>query len=89
MMGIWNEINDNVVGTGGEGNYDYLVVQVSLKEKFLGTGSANLTQLQNEINKYAAMGYRLHTCTTAASGSKGIMGGDRIQATLVFERRSN
>ena len=29
---------------------------------------------------------RLHTISTAASGSKGIGGGDRIQATMVFER---
>lgn len=63
----------------------YEVLQVVLKEKFLGTGSANLTQLENVINRKAAEGYRLHTITTASSGSKGLMGGDRIQATMVFE----
>lgn len=31
-------------------------------------------------------GYRLHTISTTSSGSKGIMGGDRIQATMVFEK---
>ncbi|MFC5175354.1 hypothetical protein [Nocardioides taihuensis] len=34
----------------------------------------------------ASLGYRLHTISTAASGSKGPGGGDRIQATMVFER---
>ena len=59
-----------------------------LTEKLLGTGSgvASLTNLQNEINKQAAKGYRLHTITTTASGSKGFLGGDKIQATMVFER---
>ncbi len=64
----------------------YIVLQVVLKEKFLGTGSGNLTELENVINTQASKGYRLHTITTAASGSKGLMGGDRIQATLVFEK---
>jgi hypothetical protein len=64
----------------------YVVIQVVLKEKLLGTGSGNLTELENAINAQAALGYRLHTITTAASGSKGLGGGDRIQATLVFER---
>ena len=65
---------------------NYVVLQVILKEKFLGTGSGNLTELEKAINAQAAQGYRLHTISTAASGSKGIGGGDRIQATLVFEK---
>lgn len=64
----------------------YVVTQIVLKEKFLGTGSGNLTELENAINAQAALGYRLHTITTAASGSKGFGGGDRMQATMVFER---
>ncbi|WP_211881427.1 DUF4177 domain-containing protein [Pseudarthrobacter albicanus] len=63
----------------------YVVVQVILKEKLWGTGSGNLTSLEKAINDQAAKGYRLHTITTASSGSKGIGGGDRIQATMVFE----
>ena len=66
----------------------YVVLQVILKEKLWGTGSGNLTELEKVINKQAALGYRLHTITTAASGSKGLGGGDRIQATMVFERLS-
>ena len=64
----------------------YVVLQVILKEKLWGTGSGNLTELEHAINAQAALGYRLHTITTAASGSKGLGGGDRIQATMVFER---
>ncbi|AGF58735.1 MULTISPECIES: DUF4177 domain-containing protein [Clostridium] len=65
---------------------EYVVLQVVLKEKFIGTGSGNLTELEKVINTQASKGYKLHTITTASSGSKGFMGGDRIQATLVFEK---
>lgn len=64
---------------------NYVVLQVILKEKLWGTGSGNLTELERALNAQAALGYRLHTITTAASGSKGVGGGDRIQATMVFE----
>ena len=67
-------------------NPAYVVIQVVLKEKLIGTGSGNLTSLENAINTQAERGYRLHTITTASSGSKGFGGGDRIQATMVFER---
>lgn len=66
----------------------YVVLQVILKEKLWGTGSGNLTELERAINAQASLGYRLHTISTAASGSKGFGGGDRIQATMVFERIS-
>lgn len=64
----------------------YVVLQVTLKEKFIGTGSKNLSEFENVINDQAAKGYRLHTITTASAQSSGFGGGDRIQATLVFER---
>lgn len=67
-------------------DYHYVVLQVTLKEKLIGTGSGNLTELENVINKQAQKGYRLHTITTANGGSKGLGGGDRIQATMVFEK---
>lgn len=63
-----------------------MVLQVTLKEKMFGTGSGNLTELESVINKQAAKGYRLHTIDTANGGSKGFGGGDRIQATMVFEK---
>ena len=64
----------------------YVVMQVTLKEKLFGTGSGNLTELEKVINEQASKGYRLHTISTANGGSKGFGGGDRIQATLVFEK---
>ncbi len=67
-------------------NKKYVVLQVVLKEKALGVGSNNLTELEDVINRQAEKGYRLHTISTTSSGSKGMMGGDRIQATMVFER---
>lgn len=80
---------DDKTGKANEGRSDkYVVLQVVLTEKFLGTGSgtSSLTNLQAAINKQAALGYRLHTITTSSSGSKGFLGGDKIQATMVFER---
>ena len=64
----------------------YVVLQVVLKEQFIGHGSRNLSELEQVINEQAAKGYRLHTISTANGGSKGCLGGDRIQATLVFEK---
>ena len=67
---------------------EYEVIQVVLKEKMIGSGSGNLTELEKVINKQASKGFRLHTITTASSGSGGLLGGDRIQATMVFEKLS-
>ena len=64
----------------------YVVLQVTLKEKLIGTSSKNLSELEDVINKQADRGYRLHTISTTSGGSKGLGGGDRIQATMVFER---
>lgn len=64
----------------------YVVLRVTLKEKLIGTASKNLSELEDVINKQADKGYRLHTISTTSGGSKGLGGGDRIQATMVFER---
>lgn len=64
----------------------YVVLQVTLKVKLIGTSSKNLSELEDVINKQADKGYRLHTISTTSGGSKGLGGGDRIQATMVFER---
>jgi hypothetical protein len=63
----------------------YVVLQVTLKEKLIGTGSKNLSELEKVINTQVSKGFRLHTISTEAGGSKGFGGGDRMQATLVFE----
>ena len=67
------------------GKEKYVVLQVTLKEKFIGTGSRNLKEVERIINDQADEGYRLHTFTTSSVDSEGIMGGDRMQATMVFE----
>lgn len=56
----------------------YVVLQVTLKEKLIGTSSKNLSELEDVINKQADKGYRLHTISTTSGGSKGLGGGDRI-----------
>lgn len=64
----------------------YVVLQVTLKEKLIGTSSKNLKELEDVINAQAAKGYRLHTISTTSAHSTGLGGGDRIQATMVFEK---
>ena len=70
----------------GELMQKYVVLQLTSKEKLIGTASKNLSELEDVINKQADKGYRLHTISTTSGGSKGLGGGDRIQATMVFER---
>lgn len=65
---------------------EYVVLQVTLKEKLVGTQSKNLTELERVINNQAKKGYRLHTISTASAHSSGLLGGDRIQATMIFEK---
>ncbi len=79
-------LDSSSISTASGHQLQYVVLQVTLKEKFFGTGSGNLTELEQVINGQAAQGYRLHTISTATSHSAGLMGGDRIQATLVFEK---
>ena len=55
----------------------YVVLQVTLKEKFIGTGSKNLDELQAVINEQADKGYRLHTISTTTGHSTGFGGGGR------------
>lgn len=79
-------LNASTLSTASGNDLQYVVIQVTLKEKFWGTGSGNLTDLEEVINTQAAKGYRLHTISTSNGGSKGLMSGDRIQATMVFEK---
>lgn len=83
---IDNVKRESSISTASGNSYHYVVLQVTLKEKLFGTGSGNLTELEDVINGQAAKGYRLHTITTSNGGSKGLGGGDRIQATMVFEK---
>lgn len=83
-MGTWKDASTFSNASGKQ--LPYVVMQVTLKEKLFGTGSGNLTDLEDVINEQVSKGYRLHTMSTSNGGSKGFGGGDRIQATLVFER---
>lgn len=86
-MGFMNKLQqESTYSVASGNNYHYVVLQVTLKEKLFGTGSGNLTELEQVINNQAKKGYRLHTISTANGGSKGFGGGDRIQATMVFEK---
>lgn len=59
----------------------YVVLQVTLKEKLIGTSSKNLSELEDVINKQADKGYRLHTISTTSGGSKD------LEAETVFRLR--
>lgn len=86
-MGFWEDLQEQSSFSTASGEHlPYVVLQVTLKEKLFGTGSGNLNELESAINNQVAKGYRLHTISTSNGGSKGFSGGDRIQATLVFER---
>ena len=74
------------MGLLGKNDRPYIVMQVTLKEKLLGTGSGNLSELEKVINEQYEKGYRLHTITTSGGQSNGLLDGDRIQATMVFEK---
>lgn len=89
-MGFFNTLQqESSFSTASGNNYQYVVLQVTLKEKFFGTGSGNLTELENVINQQAQKGYRLYTISTANGGSKGLGGGDRIQAPLSLKKSAN
>lgn len=86
-MGFMDKLQqESTYSVASGNNYHYVVLQVTLKEKLFGTGSGNLTELEQVINNQAKKGYRLHTISTANGGSKDFGGGDRIQATMVFEK---
>lgn len=79
-------LNASSFSTASGKDLPYVVYQVTLKEKFVGTGSKNLGELEEILNHFYKKGYRLHTMSTATSLSTGLGGGERIQATLVFEK---
>lgn len=86
-MGFFEDLaKESTVSKASNNALPYVVMQVTLKEKLFGTGSGNLIELEEVINNQVKLGYRLHTISTSNGGSKGFVGGDRIQATLVFEK---
>ena len=49
--------DSSTFSTASGKDYHYVVLQVTLKEKFLGTGSGNLTELEEAINHQAQKGF--------------------------------
>lgn len=64
----------------------YKTTQVVLKEKFIGHDARNLSELDNELNRWAQQGWILSMMTTTVAGNAGFGGGDRTVFTLVFYR---
>ena len=84
-MGIMDAFNDEV-GKINNWTGKYKVMQVVLREKFVGKGSKNFKEIEDLCNEQWALGYRLHTFAQSTAGSTGLGGGDRTVCNLVFER---
>ena len=84
-MGIMDAFNDEV-GKINNGTGKYKVMQVVLREKFVGKGSKNFKEIEDLCNEQWALGYSLHTFAQSTAGSTGLGGGDRTVCNLVFER---
>ena len=53
-MSILDKLQQESSYSNASGNqYQYVVLQVTLKEKFFGTGSGNLSELEMVINQQA------------------------------------
>ena len=64
-----------------------MVMQGMMKEKYTGHASRNLAELEDVRNFYAFKGYKLHTISTVHTDIKVFGSGDRLLATLVFEKK--
>lgn len=84
-MGFMDNFNDEAGKTNFNGG-QYRVMQVVLREKFVGKGSKNFTEIEEICNQQYAQGYRLHTFAQSTAASAGFGGGDRTVCNLVFER---
>lgn len=84
-MGIMDAFNDEA-GKINKGTGKYKVMQVVLREKFVGKGSKNFKEIEDLCNEQWELGYKLHTFAQSTAGSTGFGGGDRTVCNLVFER---
>jgi hypothetical protein len=64
----------------------YRVLQIVLREKFIGKGSKNFSEIEDVCNEQYASGYRLHTFAQSTAASTGFGGGERTVCNLVFEK---
>ncbi len=84
-MGFMDAFNDDE----GKINFNtgqYRVLQIVLREKFIGKGSKNYSEIEEVCNEQYAQGYRLHTFAQSTAQSQGFGGGDRTVCNLVFEK---
>lgn len=84
-MGIMDAFNDEE-GKISYSNGKYRVMQIVLREKFVGKGSKTFREIEDLCNEQYAQGYRLHTFAQSTANSAGFGGGDRTVCNLVFER---
>ena len=84
-MGFMDAFNDEE-GKINNGTGKYRVMQIVLREKFVGKGSKNFKEIEDLCNQQYEEVYRLHTFAQSTAGSTGIGGGDRTVCNLVFER---
>ena len=84
-MGIMDNFNDEE-GKINLNTGQYRVLQVVLREKFIGKGSKNFSEIEDVCNEQYASGYRLHTFAQSTALSSGFGGGDRTVCNLVFEK---
>ena len=82
LVGSFNDEEGKVSSSAGK----YRVMQVVLREKFVGKGSKNFSEIEDICNQQYAEGYRLHTFAQSTAGSTGLGGGDRTVCNLVFEK---
>lgn len=85
MGAILDSFNDEE-GKINHGTGQYRVMQIVLREKFVGKGSKNFKEIEDLCNEQYAEGYRLHTFAQSTAGSTGAFGGDRTVCNLVFEK---
>ena len=85
MGRILDAFNDEE-GKINNGNGQYRVMQIVLREKFVGKGSKNFVEIEELCNQQWAEGYRLHTFAQSTATSTGFGGGDRTVCNLVFEK---
>ena len=87
MGKILDAFNDEE-GKINNGDGQYRVMQIVLREKFVGKGSKNFVEIEELCNQQWAEGYRLHTFAQSNATSTGFGGGDRTVCNLVFEKIS-
>lgn len=82
LLDAFNDEYDKINHNGGK----YRVMQIVLREKFVGKGSKNFSEIEQLCNEQFEEGYRLHTFAQSTANSQGFGGGDRTVCNLVFER---